>query len=71
MPRMKRAPGPGPFKDELTSRRHRLMMWARLPAVLVGAGAMYLADAFWPAMVVLGLWYAIWLVWVAGVFDHR
>lgn len=31
---------------------------------------MYFADAFWPGMVALGLWYAIWLVWVAGVFDH-
>jgi len=60
---MKQASRPSPFRDELTSRRHRLMMRARLPAILLGGGAMYLADAFWPAMVVLGLWYAMWLVW--------
>lgn len=31
---------------------------------------MYIADAFWPGMVVLVLWYAIWLIWVGGVLDH-
>ncbi|HYC68830.1 hypothetical protein [Brevundimonas sp.] len=70
MPKTKKASSASPFKDELTSRRHRLMMWGRLPAFLLGGGAMYLADPFWPGMVVLGLWYAIWLIWVAGVFEH-
>ncbi len=70
MSQKKQSAKASPFRDEETTRRNRLMMWGRLPALLIGGGAMYFADAFWPGMVVLALWYAIWLVWVGGVFDH-
>jgi hypothetical protein len=45
-------------------------MIARFPAAAIGVGACYLTQAFWPAMVMLGLWYLVWLFWVAGVSEH-
>lgn len=71
MPPRKRKSAASPYRDERTARRYRLMMWARFPGALMAAGAVYLVGDFWPAMVALGLWYLVWLVWVAGVFDHH
>lgn len=57
------------FRDEITTRRNRLMMWARFPALLLALISSTLLNAFWPAMLIVGAWYAAWLVWVAGVFN--
>ena len=66
----RRKSGKDPYRDPETERRHRLWMWARLPAGMIAIAAVALVDSFWPAMVVLAAWYAVWLVWVAGVFEH-
>lgn len=59
------------FRDERTARRHRLVMLARLPIALIALGACYLTQAFWPAMTALVVWYAVWMIWVGGVFEHH
>ena len=46
------------------------MMWGRFPAALAALGATTLVGSPWPFAVALALWYAIWLVWVAGVFEN-
>lgn len=59
-----------PFRDEETSRRNAVMMWARYPLFLVGGAVCYFTHAFWPGLVLLGIWYAVWLIWALGALDY-
>lgn len=58
------------FSDGETTRRRRLLMWLRFPVLLAGAAIWYFTDAVWPAFALMGVWYAVFLIWAAGALDY-
>ena len=60
-----------PYKDPVTARRHRLMMHARIPLTLPFIGYTWWGWPVWIPVATFVAWYAVWLVWAAGVLEDR